>query len=261
MPSARTLFEEIRKHYELAGQTYWFTQWYQRNLTNLLWMADGTTTGKPVGRLRILDLGIGWGGASVAAALAGAFVVGVDDFEDDMLNQGVAQMAFLRHMNVRAVRAKLSAIPLKSQSFDVVILNDVVEHMVLPRSLIRYAADLLAADGILILEVPNSVALYKRIRMVCGLPNYHPGIEEFFREEECRGHIREYTRSEVEYMLRECCFQPLKIVTINQAKRPGADRKFGHMAWGRALLRLYDIVSSCRDAWKDQVCALARKSP
>ena len=94
--SHRFQLDALQPHYERAHRQRWFAQWYERNALNLRWLLDdasfSTTTGtKP----RILELGIGWGGASLCLAREGAMVVGIDDFSDGFESQGVPQMEFL----------------------------------------------------------------------------------------------------------------------------------------------------------------------
>lgn len=258
MQPPKALLDRMKQKYQTAGQERWFMQWYERNLANLRWLYDQKVTGKRICELKVLDLGIGWGGASVALPQLGTFVVGLDDFDDAFDRQGIPQMSFLRQMNVPVVRAGLSAIPFKNESFDIVILNNVLEHLVVPRRLMRRINELLSPRGVLILEVPNSVALYKRIKALCGQSNYCR-IEKFYREEDYRDHIRECTKWEVKYMLKESGFEPLECRCINQARRPRFDQEHGGKTWARLLLRVYDVISSFSDTWKDHVCCVARK--
>lgn len=252
------LLKHLRPAYKATGEEYWFDQWHARNLTNLAWLCDEGICGKPTTELKILDLGVGLGGASVALAGVGAFVVGLDDFNGVADARSAAVIRFLRQMNVHTVRAKLSDIPLRAGAFDVVILNDVLEHVAVPRRLLARANDLLRPHGMLILEVPNCVSLYKRIRVLCGLSNYYR-IADFYHDKDYRGHVREFTKREVAYMLTLSGFQPLDCRCINQAKRPAFESEHKGKPWLRKLLYLYDIVSSAKDSWKDHVCCLARK--
>ena len=250
--------DSLQPAYAEVRRDTWFTQWYDRNALNLQWLRDENVRGSKGGRLRVLELGIGWGGASLCLARQGALVVGVDDFADGYDSQGRPQMEFLSGQNVRVVRGDVLRLPIRPGSFDVVILNDVLEHMSVPKRLLRAVNELLAPGGVFIMEVPNSVALYKRLRVACGLSNYYR-MEHFFQDEDYRGHVREYTKSEIAYMLEQTGFTPLEIRGVNQAHRPWFE---SHAPSGaaRPVLRLYDVVASLRDSWKDHYCCLAKKA-
>lgn len=250
--------DSLQSEYCKVGREMWFKQWYERNQLNVKWLLQGNLTARDTDRIHLLELGIGWGGASVALAQHDALVVGVDDFCDDTEGQGLPQMRFLSSHNVHVVCADVRRAPVKPGYFHVVILNDVLEHMSVPERLLRSIHELLRPQGLLIMEVPNSVALYKRIRVFFGLSNYYR-IENFFRDEEYRGHIREYTRSEVAYMLNKTGFEPIEIHGVNQAYRPWFEGQYGSRPGIRLLLRTYDVVASFRERWKDHFCCLARK--
>src|SRR4051795_11418296 len=54
--------------------------------------------------------------------------------------------------------------------YDLVVLAEVIEHLLLPAELVfRYLAGWLRPGGVLIVQTPNAVALHKRLRMVVGI--------------------------------------------------------------------------------------------
>jgi 2-polyprenyl-3-methyl-5-hydroxy-6-metoxy-1,4-benzoquinol methylase len=251
--------DDLQPAYARAQRQTWFAQWYERNALNLRWLLDDRHLPKTPGRtLRVLELGIGWGGASLCLARAGAYVVGLDDFEDGFESQGIPQMRFLAAQGVHVVRGSVLQVPLRKSSFDIVILNDVLEHMSVPKRLLRAVGDLLRPDGLFVMEVPNSVALYKRVRVLCGLSNYFR-MEHFFRDDDYRGHVREYTKAEIRYMLEKTGFAPIEIRGVNQAHRPWFE-SHGPQLVTRPVLRIYDALAGLRDSWKDHFCCLARKN-
>jgi 2-polyprenyl-3-methyl-5-hydroxy-6-metoxy-1,4-benzoquinol methylase len=253
--SAAGALDALQPEYARVNRAQWFTQWYDRNALNLQWLRHAAS--REGRQLRVLELGIGWGGASLCLAREGALVIGVDDFSDGLDVQGVPQMRFLEAQRVRVVRGNLLALPVRRASFDVVILNDVLEHMSVPKRVLRMINGLLKPGGLFIMEVPNSVALYKRLRVLCGRSNYYR-IEHFFLDEEYRGHVREYTKTEIAYMFEQTGFTALEIRGVNQAYRPWFESRTPSAA-ARPLLRLYSALTGLRDTWKDHYCCLARK--
>src|SRR6186713_1572290 len=122
----RSQLDELQPEYEKVNRGSWFDQWYDRNALNLEWLADSVRQMARAGtRTRVLELGIGWGGASLCLARAGALVVGLDDFADGFDSQGIPQMRFLAAQGVHVVRGSVLQVPLRKSSFDIVILNDV----------------------------------------------------------------------------------------------------------------------------------------
>ena len=253
----RAQLNALQPAYAGMDRQQWFAQWYDRNALNLQWLLDHRLVRKNGEKLRVLELGIGWGGASLCLARQGATVVGLDDFGDGYEDQGLPQMRFLAAQGVHVLRGDVLRLPVRPGSFDVVILNDVLEHMSVPKRLLRSVHEMLKPGGLFLMEVPNSVALYKRLRVLCGRTNYFR-MEHFFQDEEYRGHVREYTRSEIAYMLETTGFAPIEIRGVNQAYRPWFESHAPQIA-ARPVLRLYDAISGLRDSWKDHFCSLARK--
>lgn len=249
--------DRLQPEYTKLRRGEWFAQWYERNALNLRWLLERQAFAGGA-RLRVLELGVGWGGASICLAQRGALVVGLDDFQDGFEEQGAPQMRFLSQQAVRVVRGDVLCLPLRPESFDVVILNDVLEHLTVPKRLLHSIHELLRPGGVFIMEVPNSVALYKRLRVMCGFSNYFR-MEKFFSDENYRGHIREYTRSEITYMLKGTGFTPIEIKGVNQGHRPWFESRVPQ-AVAQPVLRLYGLLASLRDAWKDHFCCLAQKA-
>ena len=88
-------------------------------------------------------------------------------------------------------------LPWEIESFDAVTIINVIEHLhESPRELLNLAGHYLKSGGVLIVGMPNSVNLRKRISVLFGNSNYTPvqGLYEF--DGLWRGHTREYTLKE-----------------------------------------------------------------
>jgi SAM-dependent methyltransferase len=132
-------FEKHDMDSKLAGASY------------MLERASALTGG--VGRL--LDVGSGRGELLLAARLAGWQAVGVDP------SPAFARFA-ARHSGVE-VRAELvERCGFESESFDVIILAAVLEHLYNPDETVRELARLLRGGGALFVDVPNERGLYFR---------------------------------------------------------------------------------------------------
>ena len=84
-------------------------------------------------------------------------------------------------------------------TYDVIVMAEVIEHLyVSPLSVLSFLRTLLRPAGVLIIQTPNAVALHKRIEMLAGRNPF----EEIREERNNPGHFREYTRRELEDVVR-----------------------------------------------------------
>ncbi len=102
------------------------------------------------------------------------------------------------------------AIPFESESFDVVSALGVIEHLhESPRALLNTMGRFVRRDGLLVIVMPNSVNLRKRLSVVLGQTNY-PSIDAFYHSAgQWRGHVREYTLSETAFICKAAGFEVL----------------------------------------------------
>ena len=86
------------------------------------------------------------------------------------------------------------------------MLLDVIEHVPKPRNLLKSIISLLKDNGRIFITVPNSVSLRKRLSVLGGKTNY-ANYEEFFDEENYRGHWREYSIDDIKTMSKKIGFK------------------------------------------------------
>jgi 2-polyprenyl-3-methyl-5-hydroxy-6-metoxy-1,4-benzoquinol methylase len=121
-----------------------FQAWYTGQLEDVL------TIAQPRGK-RILDAATGRGRAAIGAALAGAAVVVAADISDEML--GHAQETATRAGvgdRIEFVRADLGRPFLEEESFDVVLLLEVLLHFEHPERVLSNLVRLLTPGGLLV---------------------------------------------------------------------------------------------------------------
>jgi len=134
------------------------------------------------------------------------------------------------------------------ESFDAVIFNDVLEHLLDPRAAIAYAKTLLSPSGVIVASIPN-VRYFPVLwdLIVHGDWNYQDcGILD-------RTHLRFFTRKSIALLFLESGFLIESLQGINRGRRP----KKG------ALLRLINLITAgaLSDAYYLQFAIVARKSP
>jgi 2-polyprenyl-3-methyl-5-hydroxy-6-metoxy-1,4-benzoquinol methylase len=88
--------------------------------------------------------------------------------------------------------------------FDVVLCMAVIEHVPhTPRELLRALVSHVAPGGVLALDTPNVASYWNRKRLAQGHSIFQPIEDQFFSEIPYEGHHREYTASEMEWMLKQ----------------------------------------------------------
>lgn len=112
-------------------------------------------------RIKILDLGCGDGRLSSELVQQGHEVWGLDSTEDGLL---VAQKRGLQ-----TIKADLEEkLPLNKESFDLVLILDVLEHLGAQEKIIAEAKRVTKPNGSIIIAYPNHFDLRNRINMLFG---------------------------------------------------------------------------------------------
>ncbi len=202
---------------------------------------------------RVLDLGCGGMDKTGLLALMGYEMHAADDFQDPW---------HLRDNNLEKLRnfAKEFGIALTVQDignykldypenyFDGCMINAVIEHLhESPKDLLNNAGHWLREGGILFVTMPNSVDLRKRLSVILGKSNYQ-SVEMFYENiGPWRGHVREYTLAEQEYILRKNGFSILFSGTYHAtlaAKLKSRFSKYTYFAYS-AVCYLFPTLREC----------------
>jgi hypothetical protein len=147
--------------------------------------------------------------ALVPAVLAelGYTVVGVDDFEDPWHDPTVvaALEEYAAQCSFRLKRSRIE--DFVELGLNGVSLVDVIEHLHNgPRPLLNHVGNLLTEGALLVVVMPNSVNLRKRLAVMRGKTNY-PSLDQVFGSQPpWRGHVREYTPQETRWLLEKAGF-------------------------------------------------------
>lgn len=150
---------------------------------------------------RLLDIGCGAMDKTAVYQKIGFDCFASDDFLDYWHsreeNQGPL-LEFAHGVGIQVnIQAETLSIPWELGSFDIVTIVNVIEHLhESPRELLNFAGSCLKTGGLLLVGMPNSVNLRKRLSVLQGKSNYTPaqGFYEFLGP--WRGHIREFTLQE-----------------------------------------------------------------
>lgn len=142
--------------------------------------------------------------------------------------------------------------PFEPGSFDLVMLNDVLEHLHdSPKDLLNGLLELVRAEGLLLVSVPNAVNLRKRIAVLMGRTNLPPYESYYWHPAPWRGHVREYVRRDLEMM---AAFLGLDVVELD-------GRSHMLMKLPAPLRRPWNALTWVFRWWRDTLVLVARKPP
>lgn len=135
---------------------------YLRDRIDQHWRLDECQL-RPLEGRRAADVGCGAGLLSEPLARLGATVTAVDAAPENIaaarehaLGQGLA------------IDYRVGGVETLAGQYDLVTSLEVIEHVAEPRAFIHGLADLLAADGLLILSTPNRTSLSRLMMIVLG---------------------------------------------------------------------------------------------
>jgi 2-polyprenyl-3-methyl-5-hydroxy-6-metoxy-1,4-benzoquinol methylase len=157
---------------------------------------------------RVLDFGSYFGNFSLMTAYAGFQVTALDTYK----NYGSCFSELLNVLQARRIEIienLTDCFPDGNEfKFDAVLLMGVIEHIPhTPRFLLRDIYSAMRPGGLLVLDTPNLAYLYTRQRLARGESIFTSIQSQFWTELPFEGHHREYTSTEVEWMLSESGFQ------------------------------------------------------
>lgn len=164
--------------------------------------------------IRVLDLGCGAGTTTrqLVSDTARYQVVGADI-------SPTALAAFAEATGRPGVRLSAPALPFRPDSFDLVISDDVVEHLVDTDQYAREIRRVLRPGGWLMLSTPNLAAWFNRIALLVGL---QPAFTEVSFErvfgrpgEDIVGHLRVFTWRSISEFLE---YHGFEIVEVEGAR-------------------------------------------
>jgi SAM-dependent methyltransferase len=113
-------------------------------------------------------------------------------------------VAYCRSRDLRVQQIDLNEakeLPFPGIVFDVMVISEVLEHLLEPRSAIQLLRRHLKPGGTLIVTVPNAVPLFARLRLLFGRTVHWLHFPS--GDTDGSGHIRFYTRESMGRLLRE----------------------------------------------------------
>jgi SAM-dependent methyltransferase len=156
--------------------------------------------------VRVLELGAFFGVNCMALSSLGYHVTAADVPEFMELPAQIERFA-RRNIATKSVRLEDYVLPFEDESFDVIIMCEVLEHLNFnPLPLLKEINRIGSPDSIFYLSLPNAAQIRNRVNAFRGRA-LGINIEEFFNQLDPRsseivnGHWREYTAPEIREIL------------------------------------------------------------
>ena len=183
---------------------------YAKRLRFVREAVNGAFPQRAPNSLRILDVGCGNGSQlALPLAQAGFRVRGIDTDK-----RSIEHARRLAHGTVNAefVCGRVEDLP-ASETFDVVLLSEVLEHMTNPRDLLAASARHMAHDGMLIVTVPNGYGEFEidswvfrtlRLQKVVDVLARHKNEVLGGTDNQESGHVQFFTRTRLRRLFAKC---------------------------------------------------------
>ncbi len=143
------------------------------------------------GNKKILDIGCGEGYLGAAIAKNNNYIVGVD------ISRKSVEKAKIILNDAVVLDIQEQKVPYPNKYFDVIVITEVIEHLLVPEKVLEEASRLLKDDGFMIITTPNFLLFSNRIKILFGKFEYTKS--GFFD----RGHIHFFHINSFEKMLKQ----------------------------------------------------------
>ncbi len=144
---------------------------------------------------------------------------------------------------------------LYGKKYDLILLLDVIEHIPKPKRLLKSIINLLNKDGRIFITVPNSVSIRKRLSVLVGKTNY-ANYDEFYDEDNYRGHWREYSIGDIKKMTKKIGFKIEFISGFNGIIPKGNLKYF----FFKNFLYLYKLIIKLDYSLSDTIGVIIKKA-
>ncbi|MCX6142885.1 MAG: class I SAM-dependent methyltransferase [Ignavibacteriales bacterium] len=201
----------------------------------------------------ILDFGCGPCDKTAVLQLLGFHCSAYDDLQDDwhkLPGNREKILSFAKNCGIDFKEARGGMLPFEKNSFDMIMLHDVLEHLHnSPRDLLNDLLELAKPEGLLFVTVPNAVNIRKRVDVLFGRTNLPPFEGYYWYPGSWRGHVREYVMNDLVHLSE---YLDLEVLELR-----GCD----HMLEKLPMFSrpAYLLVTNLFKGWKDSWLLVARK--
>lgn len=201
----------------------------------------------------ILDFGSGPCDKTAVLQFLGFHCSAYDDLQDywhQIEGNREKILSFAKKCGIDFKQADAGMMPFDKNSFDMVMLHDVLEHLHdSPRDLLNDLLELAKPNGLLFVTVPNAVNIKRRIDVLFGKTNMPRFQGYYWYPGTWRGHIREYVRNDLVELSE---YLNLEVLELR-----GCDHMLDKLH--SSLRPVYLLLTSIFRGWKDSWLLVARK--
>lgn len=246
LPSPSASIEFVRNSFPFPG--YFEKKYLPKYVSTIEMIRNHSDLGSS-----ILDFGSGAGEQIAMLSHQGFRCYACDDLQDSWHVEGdntnLLKEFYQKHQ-VEFCHIQ-NGLPFSGMKFDLIMANHVFEHIHnSPRLLAVELLSRLKPGGLLLITVPNSVNLRKRIDVLRGRTNYPPYKDFFLHEGDVwRGHTREYSKGDL--------MQFAELLDLDVVKLMGVDHMLNKISGAKRLV--HKMVSACFPFTKDSLLLLGRK--
>ncbi len=204
---------------------------------------------------RILDFGSGPCDKTAVLQTLGFKCSACDDLQDNWHRiEGNREkiMEFARNFEIDFVLLADGRLPFEKNSFDMVMMHDVIEHLHdSPRDLLNDLLELVKPEGLLFITVPNAVNLVNRVSVLFGKTIFPRFSTYYWYPGPWRGHVREYVKDDLVRLAEYLTLNVLELRDCHQRAKaiPDVIRPF--------YFALSGVFTGLRDSW----LLVAKKPP
>ena len=180
---------------------------YIRTVRDVDILCDGAKKGK-----RILEIGSFLGAVSISLKKMGydVFALDIPEFHD---SKALRSLYEKNGIAFSGVNLRGRGLPFETDSFDLVIACEVIEHLNFnPLPILKEVNRILKTNGYLYVGMPNQARVFNRMNALLGR-SIHNGIDDFFKQLDRNDnmivglHWREYTLNETVEMVERMGFE------------------------------------------------------
>jgi 2-polyprenyl-3-methyl-5-hydroxy-6-metoxy-1,4-benzoquinol methylase len=216
LPQLNVNLASLARHSPALSHHEWET-YLRCSIARMVHMAAALNR-RGVSSGRLLDYGSYFGNFSSMFAAAGYQVDAIDGYRDyGEAFTGIRQLladAGVTVLDFDQVGRDLHGLP--AGGYDVVLCLGVIEHVPhTPRLLLQSLDRVLAPGGLLLIDTPNHAYIYHRLRLSRGESVMADIAAQFHADPPFEGHHREYTASELVWMLGQIGHGDIAVESYN----------------------------------------------
>ena len=157
---------------------------------------------------------------------------------------------YIESLGMTLTIASDEGFPYEKNSFDMFMTHDVMEHLHnSPKDILINGLEMTKPGGLIYVSMPSAVNIKKRLNVMRGITNHPPFDQYYWYPSPWRGHVREYSRKDLEMLAEYLEVEVLEIRAV--------DHMLEKVSPG--FRTIYKGITAIFQDWKDSYQLVARK--